>query len=180
MKKLFLLLLLLPFAASAEHHRGHALGFIDTIDVNIAIMESKTSQYVAAAAAAGCVFTDSEQQSIDVLFRYGKAVHDHQQIVRDILNDPLGNLDDARRKMNQPNGDNPVSVAVLINGLMHRHRSLAQVCPAGDFYLNQVEQRLTIAWTNVDRAIWHITDAIREEVYADPEFICSGPNNHCE
>lgn len=37
---------------------------------------------------------------------------------------------------------------------------------------------VTLRWLNI--AAWHIFDATNEMVYKDEEFICAGPNNHCE
>lgn len=169
-----LVFLALSFAAQAGHHRGHAVGFLDQVDLHNGQFQKWVTLY-----ANSCRFSAEDQTSIDVLFRYSGFLTDGVAAERAILQDPNGDLDDVRRRINQPNHERPNSSVTIVSGLLHRARMLIPSCPAGNAYLRNAIFRITLMWINIDRAAWHVNDAIREEVYKDPEFICSGPGNHC-
>ncbi len=158
-------LLLFSVAANAGHHRVHALGFIEGMKFNINQMENKLTIY----ANGGCVFNEADQGSIDVLFRYALFLEDNLVVLSGILEDPSGDLDAARRLLHQPDHVGG-SASKLIVGLTHRARMLMLACPASNNQLQGVVQRLSLLWEGLDRVIWHVTDAIREEIYQDPSF----------
>lgn len=166
--------ILFSFAANASHHRGHAIGFADSVIFNLNLMEKRLDNYVAI-----CTLTPAQETSVEVLYRYSGFVKDSLTLTIGILNNQSGDLDDARRRVNRPNQSPPNSVSNLMLGLAHRARMLVTACPEGNGYLAGVIQRISLAWEAVDLTIWHINDAIREEIYQDPNFVCSGPNNHC-
>lgn len=176
MKRLLIIMCLLPSLVLAEHHRSHAISFVDAAHLHNEILQSKVSIY----EQSGCTFTAAQQTSIDVLFRYSGFITINLASVQAILEDPAGDLDEARRKITRPNGDPPNSADTLAKGLLSRSRMLITACPEANVYLAQIVQRIEFVWENIDRINWHIQDAIREEVYSDPALICSGPNNHCE
>lgn len=169
-----LVLLALSVTAQAEHHRGHALAFLDEVDVHNGQLQKHLDSYESV-----CKLSGEDKLSLDVLFRYSGALFDSVSRARDILVDRSGDLDLARRELSRPNSEAPNAANVLVSGLMHRARLLVGVCRKGDKYLPAIIQRITLAWVEIDHATWHVNDAIREEIYGDPEFICSGPNNHC-
>ena len=177
MRKFLLVLLLLPLVVNADHHRGHTLGFIDKVEFHADQAVKWTNTYVSWAENSGCSFSPADQQSIEVLFRYTGFIKDNMAVVRGLVEN--GELDEARRKVTRPNSQPPNSADTLMEGLVHRVRSLMTSCPGANVALGQVLKRFAHMWTNIDRVNWHIQDAIREEIYFDPEFICSGPNNHC-
>lgn len=176
MKKLFLMLLfLIPAASYASHHRGHAIGFADQVVLHLNQMDKQ----LAAFVNAGCQFDDANNVDIDVLFRYSGFIKDAIQSAKAVLENPVGDLDVARRILNRPNSDLPYAVVTRLRGMNIRARNLVGSCPNADIRLRAVFQRITLAWEAADGTIWHINDAIREEIYQDPVFVCSGPNNHC-
>lgn len=166
-----LALLTLSFTAQADHHSGHAISFTEIVEFNISQAEKHIVSYANVCGA-------DVQGHVDVLLRYSHFMHENMQKTRGLITN--GNLDEARRKINQPNDESPVSASVLVRGLLHRSRMLIGVCPNGDEMLRRIVQRFTLTWEAVDRVAWHINDAIRESIYLDHEFICSGPGNHCE
>jgi hypothetical protein len=159
-----------PYPAEAEHHRGHAVGFL----TNSIVQFELAQDHMTAYANSGEVFTSSEQRSIDVFFTYTSraltSIDNAIALLEDVDN---GDLDEVRRILNEPGmgPENPiVSVSVRFSGGLARVRMLLTTHPEADNELRKTIQRLTLAWAQVDRAIWHTNDAIREEVYNDPLF----------
>lgn len=172
------ILLLLPGIVFANHHRGHAIGFTYNVDLHNAELIKRFDKYVSAVDDAGCALSNTDLQSIEVIYRYSGFIADNMVLVRRLLEND-GSLDDARRIVTRPNGDPPNSSDTLMEGLVNRSRMLMPSCPEANVWLAQSQQRLALMWTNIDRVNWHIQDAVREEVYLDQSFICSGPGNHC-
>lgn len=172
MKKIILLILLLPVTAIAGHHRGHALDNIETIHVHFNQLLKHLAIYEDS-----CTLAEADQKSVDVIFAYTDSMIIQLDNVANAIN--AGSLDDARRILFQPNNEGKISIAKRLSGLVHRGRMLIDACPEENWRLASINARMSWAWQHLDFAIWHIHDAIREEIYSDPEFICSGSNNHC-
>lgn len=161
---LVILLLLGAVTANADHHRGHALEFIESMDFNLDQMEKHLTVFANLYE-----FTSSEQRNIDVLFRYSGFIKDNLEIAKPILDDPHGDLNAVRARFNQPRGGTrPQSVANLIGGLMHRARMLSRT--RQDPRLASVIQRITLAWMDLDKIHWHVQDAFVKKSMATLNF----------
>jgi hypothetical protein len=173
MKKFVLVLLFLPMLAMAEHHRGHALDNIEPMYVHFTQLQKHLNIFQIS-----CTLDADAQASVDVIFLYTDKMVSDLGNAENAIN--AGLLDDARRVLTQPNNDGALSVAVRMTGIVQRARMLIDTCPEHNDSIARVLARMSWAWSLLDKAIWHVHDAVREEIYFDPEFICSGPNNHCE
>lgn len=189
MKKLFLLLLFLPMFAFGEHHRGHAQTHIaEALDKFHAVNRS-IEKFLDACSTEG--WTQKNLDSISVIENYAQLAFNNATTASEMLDDPNIDLDEVRKMLNAPNNgpndfddgarrlsvaDRIVTVIVMAKGLDNRLKAESYECERSiDFTIHGSK-----GWQAIDNAIWHVQDAIREEVYFDPEFICSGPNNHCE
>jgi hypothetical protein len=92
-----------------------------------------------------------------------------------------GDLDTARRLINSPGPPNELESSLWG---MWGIQSIWTVLVREDLKnyqrwrgVNTLERKAT---QSINWALWHINDGIREEIYFDPTFICSGPNNGCE
>lgn len=179
MKKL-LFILFLPLLASAEHHRGHALMHLDSAQSKL---DKVTNHLNAMPICAN--WTADQLVSLGQIHTYLDFADERLEIARAALND-VGNLDaleTARRAMQQPVPapsveSSAVRTALYVETLTAR--LIPNSCPESTSSLQQIVTQASFVWGFFDFAAWHINDAIREEIYQDPIFICSGPGNHCE
>lgn len=162
MRSVVIALLILSMPAYGSHHREHATSFIDPMFVHFAQLKKNLSKYEGECGAS---------KDTDVIFSYTERMEFDLINARALV--VSGNLDVARRILTQPNISGQQSIAKRMVGLLQRAKNLR----CGDN--SPILARIALAWQSLDEAIWHVNDAIREEVYSDPEFICSGPNNHC-
>lgn len=129
--------------------------------------------------ASVCELDSTSQRNIDVVRGYMVRVERYAPQWAARIRDNV-DLDLARRAMTQPaNGGGQSMTAIMAATLQHAKRQIGY-CEAGDVYLRNIHTRISTIWGILDQVAWHIDDAIREEIYQDPEFICSGPHNHCE
>lgn len=61
-----------------------------------------------------------------------------------------------------------------------REGPTSTVCPEASNDVAQIMLSATVALRWVNIAAWHVFDATNEMVYKDEDFVCAGPNNHCE
>ena len=90
-------------------------------------------------------------------------------------------LDVTRRLLNAPGMNGQLDSGVW--GIIQTQSSAQALVRDDSPNLRKVAKILSlnrVAAGTVTWAIWHNTDAIREEIYLDRAFICSGPNNHCQ
>jgi hypothetical protein len=177
--KLLLLLLLLPVASLAEHHRGHILDFLGSAEWNNAQAKSSLQQFGEKSV---CNLDSQQAFRLDVAVLYSDLLADNLAEIERLLLQPVVDLDQVRRMNDQPvkNETTTTSSVKRIHGIMFIIHSLMGACQKGDVYLRQAMNFNMEAWRSADLMNWHIQDAIREEVYGDAAFICSGPDNHCE
>ena len=150
MRILLTLLLLLPMLASADHHRAHAINHLN--DAN-RMLRSTLVHADTLGSSKLRIYTQKYINQVDAAIA--------------ALHDPDSDLDNIRRFVNHPNTGESVA-----NG-MSSIRAIAITLVVDGNNLLAVRlllSRQNKAWFSVDRAIWHIQDAIREEIYLDPEF----------
>jgi len=151
-----------------SHHRLHAADFI-----------VKASQ-----SAAGGLFqlgeylkTGDTEGDIGVLIAAAVASIGKCQVflVEAAVRIHAGDLDEVRSFLNQPkrkegvisDATSALSRISIATSLLAR-ASRAKAEPS--YELGHTIQYLSSGWDHIDRAIWHVNDAIREEVYNDPDF----------
>lgn len=111
---------------------------------------------------------------------YGNKYLNRTIAARDLLANG-GDLDESRRLLNAPGMGSELESAVW--GTIQLQANMYAAIRADSPHLAMVAKVLQLnrmASGSLTYAIWHNNDAIREEVYTDPAFICSGPGSHCE
>lgn len=168
-------LCLFALQADASHHRKHAADRMDFASNRyVRHIITSTNRYRSV-----CELDEVSERNISVVEGYSEKLLVYLPQWRKRLLDN-GNLDDVRRAMSQPAiGGGQSILAILAATIQHAKRQIGY-CPAGSQHLQNIITRAVSAWGLLDQAAWHIGDAIREEIYQDPAFICAGPNNHCE
>lgn len=173
MRTIIALLFLLPVTVFASHHREHAAWRLDYIGRFITDTIWQADSY-----ASVCALDAASERNIHVVRSYMVKMERYAPEWAKKIRDNV-DLDLARRGVSQPaNGGGQSMVAIMAATLQHAKRQIGY-CEDGDLYLQNIMTRISTIWGMLDQVAWHIDDAIREEVYHDPEFICSGPGNHC-
>jgi len=174
MKKIILLALFLPLTAIAEHHRGHSLDLLNRVDNSLALVENYLTEYLEDAEVSAY-----EDYLIMHSLRYRIGlVRNKNAAIKTILESPSGDLDHARIIVQQP--DYAASTGSIAKFFFGFDATWEQVSYWDDADDDIVGRQLAYSSFTYTRLAWHINDAIREEVYGDPIFICAGTNNHCE
>ena len=166
MKKLLfaLVCLCLSGLASAEHHRGHAVEILNGNDNTLRLVVQQVTDFRAAGS-----YSAEDDQSMNIIIRFLNYVIDDGEDTRALLLDLEGDLDEARGIVSQPLYSG-ISISSRMRGIRLRVSDLVGVNPALNYELNQIMRNLTNVQFGFERVMWHIQDAIREEVYNDPDF----------
>lgn len=185
MRKIVIVLLtLIPLQVFAEHHRGHAIIRLEDAVEHLQI-SLDAADTIQTSLCAFDTWPDARQTKwTGTVKNYIQISIDKSENARALLQVPVVDLDFVRRELTHPNNDTPQSVirrlkVVLIN-LGTIQQGMFTEDPDCVTYFRTVRMKVIKAWELIDQAVWHVHDAVREEIYGDPEFICSGPNNHCE
>lgn len=165
-----LVLLALSFVAQAEHHRGHALDLLRRADNSLSIVENYLTKYLSEAEAGDYLVMHSLRYRIGL-------VRSKNETIKAILEDPNGDLDAARIMVQQP--DYAASTGSIAKFYFGFDASWELVSYWDDTDGDIVGRQLAYSGFTYTRIAWHINDAIREEIYNDPVFTCSGDGNHC-
>lgn len=171
---LFVLVFLLPVSSYAEHHRGHSVMQLDVaiqyLGYTLAIAERNRDNPATPEKAAF---------HLNKYIIYAGKYRDRILAARELLVSG-GDLEDIRRLVSAPgmggqleSADYGLAATVSILGAATREG-------ADSYQMSAILTRHSKAAQFLGWGHWHVIDAIREEVYKDPTFICSGPNNHCE
>lgn len=197
MKRLFIILALLVCGpVLAEHHRGHALGYLEQIAPKVEIVEQWS-----VAFASQAVPTTHEWQlvyegpgEVSGIFPgniEGIKIRAQQAIAAlsgefhpmcyqlGLEPGPGQDLECARRFINQPN--NHIGVRSLLQfctSAMYGQTIFAlwdEGCDSTGQWCSDENQSILLGhvnmiWAAAQQAAWHINDAIREETYGDPDF----------
>ncbi len=169
MKNLFsvaavlLVVLALASPASAKHHRGHAIVHLENALVQLVSARLSLDRWEDSLANPDAgTFSRTR-------YNFEAAITDCEEVI--VLLQNGEDLDIIRRRLTKPTVASPEAT---VNSLFFALYEIAftPVGSDGADYdkLHRVLRRLTHGWRNADMAIWHVTDAIREEVYDDPDF----------
>ncbi len=168
---LVVLLAISPYAV-ANHHRGHAIDRLAGMDEQF-----ETINYHLDQIESKCSLKATAQLEVDIVRGYSdKMISWLPSFRAQVL---TSDLDVVRRKFSQPDSSGPQSVASLLSAALHHAKELIGHCKKANFEIDGIIARISWAWALTDQVVWHVDDAIREEVYGDPLFICAGPNHHC-
>ncbi len=174
--RLFLVLLFVPLLANAEHHRQHVMDRLPLAQEHL-----DKALFRATNLANSQQWSEPLQGRFDTLFRYAGFVQDDFDEI-EIIMTTGGDLRQARRIMTEPGNGPPQSTVKRLLALVNFAAGfLAQ--PLNQEQMQEVRfaaLNFARAWRFSDEMAWHILDAIQEEIYQDPAFICSGPGNHCQ
>lgn len=187
------LVLLMVFSAPAyaEHHRQHALGFLADIEQRAQIILAHAQNFAAAVPAGthpqqltyengeiGGLFPANISGIVDRVIRAQNALNGYFDPLCHQLPAPSNEnvLDCARRLINQPNQAVGVRSALqFVHGAQYGITVFTQwddyegQWPSDD-NLSIMNGQLAEIWGDLDEALWHINDAIREEIYLDEDF----------
>lgn len=175
MKKFFLMLMLITFSfpVFAEHHRQHATQFLNQASNALADAQTQLAIYAeefdssTASVISPTIIRGWIRAAEIGLANAGELIVDSI----DILNDPEGGiaaLDITRRLINAPNEQRPYT---LLFWYQYSETYLAGVARDNSRdVLGYALRNITEAWKFTDLALWHVNDAIREEIYNDPAF----------
>jgi len=158
----FLLLLLLPLAANAEHHRDHATAKLDTTVAYLMQTFDHSPQVFSCAE-----FTDFQDARARNFHNYLDRAFEDIAEARELLTTG-GDLQTARRLLSQPHKkahkDGGVPSALQWVAQQTRNlRFLIGPCPENAESLNLMIQKMTLGWQFLDLALWHVNDAIAEQ-----------------
>ncbi len=157
-------LLFICLAAQAEHHRGHALSHIFVAEYELLQFKKYNERFESRTVLA---------PGNDRFLNLGDAnlmrnIRRQLDEIKDILIWG-GDLDDARRLMNQPWDQKdqqrvgPASVLYRMYRLTYGQSQLIGRSSADPRNAQKMINSLGKAWRSADLALWHINDAIREE-----------------
>ncbi len=159
----FLLALVWASPASAFHHRGHAVVNLESAIAQLGFARRSLDRWEASLANPDADFFSR------VRFNFEAAITDCEEVI--VLLEGGGDLDYIRRRLTKPTVASPEAA---VNSLFFAMYELAftVVGTNGADYdsLHRAIRRFDNGWRDVDMAIWHVTDAIREEIYDDPAF----------
>ena len=167
--------LLFSVHANANHHRGHAVALLDQAEGFLLEAQANMEGF-----GEGYDLAPWYEDAINGWKANIVIALDRVRSIRDDL--PEGDLIEIRRDLNQPKYySSDVSLIRIASGLS---TPLGDLVPA--ILKKDPLRQLRLAIKNVAQArlhislaTWHVQDAINEEVYLDPAFICSGPGRHC-
>ena len=169
------LLLTFSLNANATHHRGHAVERLNGVVSNLTV-----SVKFAENLYNNPAMSDSDRFHINKYILYTNKYINLTNKAIDQLNDPRIPLDEIRNLLNAPGV--PGNMEAVDWGTKVASDIIINLIYDGFPDPFRVKKIISLsnkaagfaAWAN-----WHIQDGIREEVYLDQVFICSGPGNHC-
>ena len=162
----------LSLVTQANHHVGHARGHLDEASYNRNLAYQHLSNWRATLGER----TAAEERQVENLFRQLQFVEDFIVDALEILEDPAlepADLFEARAKVNQPQNIVPGKGSALRRAFQVPYAAvnLAYLSDASNHEFWRAGMiALFRLWQELDRAAWHIGDAIFEMVYGDLEF----------
>ena len=157
-----------------SHHRQHVIEWLDKASNQLTSGQHAFAEFLLKVERpSGMPDSDWElrlQWMREVSSSFVKAQRAIVTVMAKIGDDtqPVEILDEIRRLVNQPNKEGARSTAYHFFWATRPLAYLGGLEPAEP--LNLALIRGIEAWDYVDRTIWHINDAIREEIYEDPAF----------
>lgn len=167
----FIYVLIFMICASiveAHHHRGHALYFLQRFD---AAMDLALGKYERVKRENPHPLNPLDETQLEEIHQQILHMQDLAVEIDAALRDCDVDLKEVRRMVNQPSNlylGNPhaqtfrMKLAMYQGGLMVTNQLLDDTGSLGD-----LQRSLAVAWQNTDLVLWHVNDAIKEEIYQD-------------
>jgi len=170
MKYVLILLAMLALPLPAQTHRGHIAEFSADAEIRLQRMETKFAyidqNFVCPSNPAKCT---TALNNLDIVRRAIPRIR--QKLDAFIAVQGNGDLDDLRQQANQPrNFDRLPSLSEEIFYVSYYNSQNINLGAQPAQHMGHLSWRAAEFWVALDRMIWHINDAIREEIYVDPEF----------
>jgi hypothetical protein len=183
--------MLMPSPALAEHHRGHALAYLEQIQYRIDIIKDYSTAFAKSTTKTTHEWqltVDADGNASGVFIGNMNGIEQRVQQAIETINGnfspmcyqlgftPEQDLQCARRLINQPNNHIGIRSALQFSTSAMYGISIftlwsedcePQYC---GHTLSILTSALNTIWSDTQQALWHINDAIREEVYNDPDF----------
>ena len=159
-----MILLLIASVVQAEHHRGHAVTHMDDslrfLDAALVIAENNRDDPATPEQAS---------YHLNKYLIYAGKYRNRIEAARELLLTG-GNLEDIRRLVSAPgfgaekeSADYGIAITVSILAVAVREGG-------NSFQMSMILTRHSKADQFLGWAHWHVIDAVREEIYQDPEF----------
>jgi hypothetical protein len=155
-----------------SHHRGHAVGFLVEASGLLKGAQERWADYMRSADVP-----DTEEFHLHRRWTAYYFSQTGQAIVEALVGlraQEAARLDDVRRILNQPQPDEPrAATREIVRAVTHMAALLALTSKEpGKMHderkLGDTQAHASRCWESLDRAIWHVNDAIREELFNDP------------
>ena len=147
----------------AAHHRGHAVVHLDNSCAQLRAARLPLNRFEDSLANPLTGFFSRTHLNLEL------AIEDCEEVV--LLLQDGEDLDVIRRRLNQPTGTNPKSTVRALFFAIYEVAFTVVGSDGADYDMfHRAIRRLSHGWSHADLALWHVIDAIREEVYLDPDF----------
>lgn len=176
-KNIFVLLILLfsVSIANAEHHRGHALYYLERVEVGLLNVLGNID---AVWNSNGGILPPEDADKLEVIESHVELMQSQVVMVEAALRDCSSNLKEIRRLVNQPKNLflSPKAMLFSMKQASYTNGKIiyGQTVDNGKF-LGGLIRTLSSNWQNLDIVLWHINDAIVEEVYGDDDWVGHEP-----
>ncbi len=156
-----------------SHHRQHAIDFLDTASDKIAQAQISLGVFSSQLDVTNLPVDEPTartyiRQATLALANTGKLLVDAVSKLHDT--DPAV-LDTVRAFLNNPreqsNYDDRSALYWCHYAILF---FMGLIAADPELPINQATRAVNDAWRDIDFALWHINDAIREEVYSDSNF----------
>lgn len=163
---LTIFLCLFALTANAEHHREHAV-----LHLNNTVLWLSSSVTFAEHIATNTALPNCSFHANKFVLYANKYIDSFALPALIIANDPDGDLDGLRDITNSP-GLPAAKFDALDWGVITGINIAANMIQECEdlFRVKKIFTFLAKAGASANHANWHVQDAIREEVYQDPEF----------
>lgn len=155
----------------AHHHRGHALYFMERFHAQIDL----TRNYLTSFEARNEHIMTPEQKNAvrDALSRINQSQAQARNVEQN-LRDCDTDLVQLRRKVNSPSMSGPLSTPhSVLKQLKNANYAMGKIEDLAEKAAH--ERTAAAAWELMDNVLWHINDAIKEEIYEDDAFFGHEP-----
>jgi len=157
-------LLLLSVTAQAGHHRDHISERIDRVNISLDAIEQYLALYVATER-----LTPEETHLVENIGLFTDYMQAQGEYAQFLLALPFVPVDTIRPFFSQKKPEvDPPSLSYWLAVTLFYLSLLNETTPNTN--VTSSIHQVMYAWMALDEVNWHIQDAIREEVYLDPDF----------
>ncbi len=148
----------------AGHHRGHAVDHLDHGCKQLRFARTNLNSWEASLLNPDANFFARTRNNLELTIK-------ECEEVAELLMDTNEDLDVIRRRLNQPTVNPSFSASRTIFFALYEIAFTIVGTQGADYdQFHRLNRRMQQGWADIDLAIWHVVDAIREEIYNDPDF----------